>query len=115
GMILILPGSATSLVSSNNGNYQAFAENSKGIPYGTITKDDQFGSLIRSGDFDHDGSRDLQVSTAGKTIDGGTHARAGYFLREPATGLTATGTKIISQATPGIEGDPQANAFFGGR
>src|SRR5262249_10285596 len=32
GMILILPGSATSLVSSNNGNYQAFAENSKGIP-----------------------------------------------------------------------------------
>jgi hypothetical protein len=75
---------------------------------------DQFGSIAKEGDFNHDGFDDLSISAAGKTVSGLAHAGAVYLLPGSASGLSIAGTKVYTQDSPGVDEAAQANAWFGG-
>ncbi|MCU1430189.1 MAG: hypothetical protein JWL83_4189 [Actinomycetia bacterium] len=114
GIVLVFPGSANVILTANRGKYRGFSENTVGLPSGGAASGDEFGSLLRAGDFNHDGYLDLQISAAGKTVSAQPKAGAVYYLHGGTPGVMSVGSKIYTQATPGIEGDPQTNAYFGG-
>jgi len=66
-------------------------------------------------DFNKDGYADLAVSAPAGTVDG--KAKAGYVavVYGSASGAATGHRQIISQATEGVPGDPDASAYFGGR
>jgi hypothetical protein len=72
-----------------------------------------FGSTLAVGDFDGDGRSDLAVTATGATIGGVVGAGAVQILPGSTTGLTATGAKLWSQASPGVPGTPEGGEQFG--
>ena len=69
-----------------------------------------FGSALAAGDFNGVGPADLAIGASGEnTAAGVVHALYGS-----AGGLTATGSQLWSQDSPGIAGAAEPTDFFGG-
>ncbi len=114
GVVLVFSGSRTSLITADRGKYKGFSELTRGIRSGGAGSGDEFGSMVKTADFNHDGYADLMIAAAGKTVSGQQHAGMVYYLRGSSRGVTSGDSRAYSQATPGIEGSPQADAYFGG-
>ena len=65
------------------------------------------------GDFNGDGVADLAVGVPGEDVDGIQDAGAVNVLYGSATGITATGDQLFTQATPGVPGAAEAGDRFG--
>ena len=81
---------------------------------GTVEGGDQFGEQLAAGDFNHDGFAEL--AAAAPMEDVGTVSNAGALSLLPGSGagLTSTGGRLFTQASPGIPGIPETFDLFGG-
>jgi hypothetical protein len=71
------------------------------------------GAAATPGDFNGDGFGDLAVGAPGEDVNGVFRAGAVYVLFGSSTGLTTTGVRRITKASPGISGIPRSQGFFG--
>ena len=104
GAVNVLYGSASGLSASGN---QLWHQSSPGTP-GAANAGDGFGSALATGDFDGDGVDDLAVGAPGEDIDGTFNAGAVNVLFGSSAGLTAEGSEVWHQDSPGIEDTAEA-------
>jgi FG-GAP repeat len=107
GAVHVLYGSApTGLTATGS---QLWSQNSAGIA-GNAESGDIFGFALTAGDFNGDGAADLAIGAPGENDFAGlVHVLYGS---EPA-GLTATGSQLWWQNSPGIAGDTEPGDEFG--
>jgi hypothetical protein len=81
---------------------------------GTVEAGDEFGEQLAAGDFNHDGFAELAAAAPMEGV--GTAANAGALSLLPGSGagLTTTGGRLFTQASPGIPGTPETFDLFGG-
>ena len=106
GVVQVLLGSAAGLTAAGS---QLWSQDSPGIA-GTAEADDRFGSALTSGDWSADSRGDLAVGALGENAFSGVV----HVLYGSAAGLTATGSQLWSQDSPGIAGTAEASDLFGG-
>jgi FG-GAP repeat len=106
GVAQVLYGSPTGLTAAGS---QLWSQDSPGIA-GLAEADDQFGSALTGGDFNGDGRADLAIGALGENnFAGVVHALYGTA----ASGLTASGSQLWSQDSPGIAGVAEPFDGFG--
>lgn len=80
-------------------------------------QDDRFGSALAAGYFDNDAFCDLAIGIPGEdlTVNGVAISDAGAVavIYGSGTGLTHVDNHLLSQATPFLNGAPEANDAFG--
>ncbi len=108
GAVQIILGSASGPSQTD----QYITQNSAGVP-GASEGGDFFGSSLTSTDANHDGKFDLVLGAYGEAIGSETAAGAITYFPGAASGITATGSRFISQNTPGVPGSSEATDFFG--
>jgi hypothetical protein len=64
-------------------------------------------------DFNGDGQTDLAVGAPYDDVSGQAFAGVVHVFYGTANGLTVLGSKVISQATPGVQGTPEFGDHFG--
>jgi FG-GAP repeat len=87
---------------------QLWSQDSPGVA-DTAEDVDQFGTALASGDYNGDGRADLAVGAPGENAFSGVV----HLLYGSPTGLTATGSQLWSQDSPGIAGAAEAGDAFG--
>ena len=113
GMVNVLYGSSTGLTSSGD---QGWWQDSAGV-LGTsegrpsARAGDAFGSALASGDFDRDGRADLAIGVPRDRVGSVAHAGAVNVLYGSASGLTATGDQLLTQAN--LPDTPETGDGFG--
>src|SRR5829696_4809956 len=106
GVVHVLYGSGTGLTATGS---QLWSQDSPGIA-GAAEPDDIFGEALAAGDFNGDGAADLAIGASGEnSFAGVVHALYG----SATVGLTATGSQVWSQDSPGIAGGAEAFDVFG--
>ena len=105
GVVHVLYGSPSGLTATGS---QLWSQNSPGIADGAEFED-SFGSSLAGGDFNGDGRADLAVGALGENDFAGVV----HVLYGSASGLTAAGSQLWSQNSPGIEGVAEASDLFG--
>jgi hypothetical protein len=106
GVVQVLYGSPGGITDAGN---QLWSQNSPGIA-GTAEADDSFGAALAAGDFNGDGPADLAVGAPGEEGFVGVV----QVLYGSANRLTATGSQLWAQNSPGIADTAEAGDFFGG-
>jgi hypothetical protein len=109
GAVNVLYGSAAGLT---GGGSQRFTQNTPGVgssPEGL----DEFGSALTAGDFNHDGFADLAISIPGEDVGSIIDAGAVNVLYGSASGLTAAGSQLFTQDTPGVGSNAEDFDRFG--
>jgi hypothetical protein len=99
GAVMIIYGSITGLTSVGS---QFWSQNSPGIN-GASEDFDRCGASLASGDINRDGFADLIWGCPGEDVGTANSAGAVNVLFGSAAGLTATGSRFISQDTAGLE------------
>lgn len=84
------PGSAAGIKTSGS---KAYDQGASGLA-GTAEKNDYFGEMETSGDFNGDGFADLAVAAPGETISGNVDAGDVTVIFGSAAGLTTTGSVV---------------------
>jgi hypothetical protein len=107
GAVYVLYGSSGGLSSAGD---QLWHQASADV-IGVVEDGDIFGSSVTIGDFDGDGDDDLAIGVPLEVVDGVTGAGAVNVLYGTANGLRAAGNQIWSQASPGVDGALEADAF----
>ena len=87
---------------------QLWSQESPGVA-GTAEGLDRFGAALASGDDNGDGRADLVIGAPGENASSGVV----HVLYGSAAGLTATGSELWSQDSPGIDGIAEQGDFFG--
>ncbi len=105
GGVHILPGSASGLTATGN---QWWAQATAGIA-DNEEAGDRFGATLAAGNTGKTGQADLAVGAIGEDAGAGVV----HTIYGSATGLTATGSQLWSQASAGIPGSPVAGDHFG--
>jgi hypothetical protein len=105
GAVHVLYGSASGLTATGS---QLWSQGSPGVA-GTAEVDDQFGSALAAGDFAGDGRTGLAVGAFGENSSSGVV----QVLYGSPTGLTATGSQLWSQDSPGVAGTAEQGDQFG--
>lgn len=105
GAINMIRGGAVGLVAAGA---QFWTLDNAGIA-GEAAQDDQFGSSLAAGDFNHDGRADIAVGTFFKSVGAKTRAGIVSTIYGSRKGLTSVGNQMISLDTKGIKGGPAAN------
>jgi hypothetical protein len=106
GALSVLYGSASGVTASRGRLFTQVG--------GTVEAGDEFGEQLATGDFNQDGFADLVA--AAPMEDVGTAANAGAISVLPGSGagLTGTGGRLFTQASPGVPGNPETFDLFGG-
>jgi disulfide bond formation protein DsbB len=105
GVVHVLYGSPTGLTATGS---QLWSQNSPGVA-GGAEPSDQFGSALAAGDFAGDGRTDLAIGAFGENAFAGVV----HVLYGSAAGLTATGSQLWSQNSPGVAGGAEEGDQFG--
>jgi disulfide bond formation protein DsbB len=106
GVVHVLYGSAT--VGLTAASSQLWSQDSPGIA-GAAEPGDIFGFGLGAGDFNGDGTADLAVGAPGENDFAGVV----HVLYGSGTGLTAAGSQLWSQDSPGIAGGAEPGDGFG--
>jgi hypothetical protein len=79
---------------------------------GSPEDEDQFGRVVATGDFDHDGFGDLAI---GAPTEDDPEARSGvvHVIYGGPAGLSAAGDQLFGQGTAGVPGAPEGEDYFG--
>ncbi len=112
GEVAVFYGSQAGLASEGS---QRWSQESPGVQ-GTPSRFDQFGAALAIGDFDDDGFGDLAVGDYAEGADcAGPCSATGavVVLRGSASGLTADGSQLWNEGTPGVPGNPEKKDLFG--
>lgn len=107
GAVQVFRGTRSGLTVSGN---RLWHVGQPGLP-GDAAAANEFGRGLVSGDFDGDGAADLAVAAPGYEVAGQPAAGAVLLLDGSAGGLQADGV-VLSQATPGVPGDPEPVGGF---
>jgi hypothetical protein len=110
GAVNVLEGSANGLTGAGG---QLLVQGGGGVP-DTAEPFDFFGNTLAAGDFNNDGFIDLAIGAPGEDLATITDAGAVTVLYGSAAGLSATGSQLFSQDTPGVVGTAEADDGFGG-
>jgi hypothetical protein len=105
GVVQVLYGSAARLTATGS---QLWSQDSPGIA-GAAERGDLFGLALAGADFNGDGRADLAIGAEGENNASGVV----HVLYGSAGGLTASGSQLWSQDSPGIAGTAEARDFFG--
>ena len=100
GAVSILYGSGSGLTATGD---QLWHQDSPGIE-GIAESDDDFGSMLASGDFNGDGFNDLAVGVPLEDIGGTERAGAVNIIYGSGSGLTDAGNQLWHQHRPGSVG-----------
>ena len=106
GAVQVLRGARTGLTAAGDRVWQT---GQPGLP-GDPADANEFGAALASGDFDGDGTADLAVAAPGAAVGDVEGGGTVYVLTGSASGLTPT--SLITQATPGVPGDPETVGGF---
>jgi hypothetical protein len=109
GAVTVIPGSAAGLTATGS---QQWHQEVAGVP-GIGKSNDRFGVALAVGDFDRGGAEDLAIGVPGKDIGRTSAAGRVIVLLGSSIGLTVTGARAWTQASPGIPGKVQAVDLFG--
>jgi len=111
GIVHIIYGlNAAGLNASGN---QQWTQNSGGIA-DACEEGDQFGSALAVGDFDDDGFDDVVIGVPEESVNGQPGAGAIHVMYGSAIGIRSTRSKQFTQATAGVEDEPNQDDNFGG-
>src|SRR6266511_88201 len=105
GVVHVLYGSPAGLTAIGS---QLWSQDSPGVA-GVAEPDDQFGSALAAADFAGDGRTDLAVGAFGEN----TFAGVVHVLYGSPAGLTASGSQLWSQDSPGVAGGAEPDDRFG--
>jgi hypothetical protein len=89
---------------------QLFTQDSPGVP--GVAEEDFFAEGLTAADFDDDGFDDLAVGVPGEDVGAVMEAGAANVAYGAAGGLTATGSQLFSQDTPGMPDTAEDNDGF---
>jgi hypothetical protein len=106
GAVSVLPGSAGGLTATGGRLFTQVA--------GTVEADDQFGSQLAAGDFNHDGFAELAAAAPSEAIGTVSEAGAVSVVQGSGAGLTTTGGQLFTQDSPGVPGTAEPFDSFGG-
>jgi FG-GAP repeat len=107
GAVHVLDGTPTGLGAAGG---QLLTQDSPGVP--GIAEVDFFAEGLTAADFDGDGFDDLAVGIPGEDVGAVMEAGAANVTYGAAGGLTATGSQLFTQDTPGIPDTAEANDLF---
>jgi FG-GAP repeat len=105
GAVSELPGSAGGLTATGGRLFTQVG--------GTVEREDFFGSALAAGDFDNNGFADVAAGALFEDIGSAVDAGAVSVLPGSAGGLTATGGRLFTQDSPGVEGSAETRDHFG--
>ena len=109
GAVSVIYGSPAGLASAGN---QLWTQNSPNVA-GTAEAGDGFGTAVGVGDFNGDGYADLAVGVPGEDVGTVADGGAVHVLLGSPQGLTATGSQLWTQDSPGVADSVQAGDGFG--
>ncbi|MGG8410236.1 FG-GAP repeat protein [Streptomyces sp. 12297] len=93
---------------------KVFTQNTPGVP-DPAEASDRFSDVLAAGDFDGDGYADLAVGAPLEDVGSKADAGSVTVLRGGASGLTATGARVLTQDTGGVPGTAGLRSRFGER
>jgi hypothetical protein len=103
GLVNLIYGSGSGPVSDSD---ELWHQNSAGVEGDAETRD-RFGTSMTWGDFDNDGIGDLAIGAPYDDVGSVPNAGLLNVFYGTRSGLTGTGSQLISQETPGIQGTAQ--------
>ncbi len=109
GLISVLYSSKDGPVVSSGDSWDRASEGIEGGPH----VDASLGLALASGDFDDDGFDDLAVGAPGDTAGAMREAGTVTIIGGSEHGLGGSHDRLLSQNTPGIDGDPEPGDHFG--
>ena len=111
GVVQVLYGSTGGLTAAGS---QLWSQDSPGVG-GGAEAGDGFGGALAAGDFNADGRADLAVGVPSENATAGMVYGTGvvHVLYGSASGLTAAGSQLWSQDSPGVAGVAEAGDGFG--
>jgi hypothetical protein len=109
GVVQVLVGSPGGLTGTGS---QLWSQDSPGIAE-QAEDGDHLGSALAIGDFNGAGPADLAMGAPGENLNVGFGSGVVQVLPGSAGGLTATGSQLWSQDSPGVAGAPEFLDFFG--
>jgi hypothetical protein len=109
GAVNLLYGSVAGLTGTGS---QLFTQNTPGVGSSAEPRD-AFGSALTAGDFNHDGAADLVVGVPFEDVGSILDAGAVNLLYGSASGLTAAGSQLFTQDTPGVGSNAEDFDRFG--
>jgi hypothetical protein len=104
GVVHVLYGSAAGPTATGS---QLWSQDSPGVA-DSLEGFDLFGGALADGDFDADGHADLAIGAWGENDFSGV----AHVLYGSPAGLTATGSQLWSQGSPGVAGEPEVGDTF---
>jgi hypothetical protein len=81
---------------------------------GRVEAGDEFGEQLAAGDFNQDGFAELAAAAPMEDVGTASNAGAVSVLPGSGAGLTSTGGRVFTQASPGVPGTPGTFDLFGG-
>ena len=109
GAVVVLYGSPAGLRQVGSDQW---TQDSFGVP-GHAARNNLFGATLASGDFNADGFADLAVSAPQQQVGGKFSAGSVTVLNGSPAGLRGVGSRMFTQASPGIAGRPGTLHLFG--
>jgi hypothetical protein len=110
GAVWVLPGSSTGLHISTA---RLISRATTGVA-GSPTGDEWFGSELAAGDLDSDGYDDLAIGSPYTSVSGaGSYAGSVVVLYGSRSGLSGSGSRMLTQSTAGIPGAATGSSGFG--
>ena len=109
GMVHVVYGSDTGLDPADS---QTWHQGTPGI-VGAAEALDLFGSALDAGDYNGDGFDDLAIGVTGEDDGATPDVGSVHVLYGSASGLTAAGSQVWRQDTPGVPGAEEAGDAFG--